>query len=55
VPAEIDPAFTSLPLTALAEAGLRLGRDYPEPIVDHAEARGRFLHLAERHLKRSVT
>ncbi|MFZ9352370.1 MAG: cryptochrome/photolyase family protein [Candidatus Limnocylindrus sp.] len=28
---------------ALAEAGITLGRDYPEPIVDHAEARQRTL------------
>jgi deoxyribodipyrimidine photo-lyase len=28
---------------ALADAGIDLGRDYPRPIVDHAEARLRFL------------
>jgi deoxyribodipyrimidine photo-lyase len=28
---------------ALAKAGITLGRDYPEPLVDHAEARKRAL------------
>jgi deoxyribodipyrimidine photo-lyase len=32
-------------------AGLRLGRDYPEPIVDHAIGRARFLALATEHLR----
>ena len=31
------------PSSALADAGVRLGRDYPRPIVDHAEARERAL------------
>jgi deoxyribodipyrimidine photo-lyase len=31
------------PDTVLAEVGLRLGRDYPKPIVDHAAARMRAL------------
>jgi deoxyribodipyrimidine photo-lyase len=31
------------PTAVLAEAGVQLGRDYPEPIVDHAEARARAL------------
>jgi deoxyribodipyrimidine photo-lyase len=29
----------------LAEAGIELGRDYPEPIVAHDEARNRFLEV----------
>jgi deoxyribodipyrimidine photo-lyase len=48
------PQLAALPTAALhepwtlspieAEAlGFRLGRDYPEPIVDHAEARARAL------------
>ena len=36
MPAEIDPAFTSLPLTALAEAGLRRARDLG---AEHADVR----------------
>jgi deoxyribodipyrimidine photo-lyase len=35
-PAEADDAV-------LAKAGITLGRGYPEPIVDHAEARLRAL------------
>ena len=31
------------PEAVLADAGVRLGVDYPEPIVDHAEARARAL------------
>ncbi len=31
------------PPEVLASAGLRLGRDYPRPLVDHAEARARAL------------
>ena len=31
------------PAEVLAEAGVRLGRDYPDPLVDHAEARDRAL------------
>jgi deoxyribodipyrimidine photo-lyase len=40
------------PANVLAEAGLRLGRDYPLPIVDHGEARERFLRLAKAQLAR---
>jgi len=39
------------PPAALAAAGLRLGTDYPHPIVDHAAARSRFLDAAKQHLK----
>jgi deoxyribodipyrimidine photo-lyase len=35
------------PAVELDRAGVRLGRDYPRPIVDHALARGRFLAAAE--------
>ncbi|MHC5112073.1 MAG: cryptochrome/photolyase family protein [Planctomycetota bacterium] len=31
------------PASALAEAGVTLGRDYPDPIIDHKEARQRAL------------
>jgi deoxyribodipyrimidine photo-lyase len=36
------------PPLALAEAGVRLGEDYPEPIVDHAIARERALDAYRR-------
>jgi deoxyribodipyrimidine photo-lyase len=38
------------PPLLLAGAGIKLGRDYPEPVVEHAFARGRFLAAAEGHL-----
>lgn len=31
-----------------AEAGVKLGRDYPFPVVEHREARGRALEALER-------
>jgi deoxyribodipyrimidine photo-lyase len=37
------------PSSALQAAGVRLGRNYPAPIVDHAAARQRFLELAKTH------
>lgn len=42
------------PAGVLGEARLRLGVDYPRPIVSHRQARERFLALAQRHLARSV-
>ena len=38
------------PPSVLAAAGVRLGANYPQPIVDHAVARQRFLDTAKRHL-----
>jgi deoxyribodipyrimidine photo-lyase len=38
------------PAAVLAAAGVRLGTNYPQPIVDHAQARQRFLDAARRHL-----
>jgi deoxyribodipyrimidine photo-lyase len=38
------------PPAALAAAGVRLGADYPRPIVDHDAARRRFLEVAKQHL-----
>ena len=35
------------PREVLDAAGVRLGRDYPAPIVDHAEARKRALDTLE--------
>lgn len=40
------------PAAILAGAGIRLGKDYPRPIVDHAEARGRAL-AAYQSLRKS--
>jgi deoxyribodipyrimidine photo-lyase len=54
--AELPTRYVHAPWTApaavLEKAGLRLGADYPEPIVDHAEARARFLQVAKAHLQR---
>ena len=36
------------PPSVLAQAGLRLGQDYPEPLVDHAAARARALKACAR-------
>jgi deoxyribodipyrimidine photo-lyase len=39
------------PDALLRAAGVRLGRDYPRPVVDHRLARERFLALAAQHLR----
>jgi deoxyribodipyrimidine photo-lyase len=39
------------PAAVLAAAGVTLGKTYPEPIIDHALGRDRFLKVAESHLK----
>lgn len=38
------------PESVLLEAGVTLARDYPQPIVEHRAARGRFLATAKAHL-----
>ncbi|MDE2904648.1 MAG: deoxyribodipyrimidine photo-lyase, partial [Acidobacteriota bacterium] len=38
------------PPAALEAAGVRLGTDYPHPLVDHAAARRRALHAYRRHV-----
>ncbi len=38
------------PAGILAEAGVRLGTNYPRPVVEHDFARRRFLDTAKRHL-----
>jgi deoxyribodipyrimidine photo-lyase len=38
------------PESALREAGVTLGQDYPRPIVDHATARAHFLETAKQHM-----
>ena len=40
------------PPAVLQQAGVRLGETYPRPIVDHKEARLRYLERAKAHLKR---
>ena len=40
------------PETVLREAGVRLGEDYPRPIIDHQYGRDRFLAVAARHLEK---
>jgi deoxyribodipyrimidine photo-lyase len=39
------------PEAVLREAGVRLGTNYPRPIVEHAAARQRFLDTAKQHLR----
>lgn len=39
------------PSGVLAAAGIDLGRDYPRPVVDHAEARALFIETAKEHLR----
>jgi deoxyribodipyrimidine photo-lyase len=52
--AGLPPRYIHRPWTAparvLQEAGIRLGEDYPLPIVEHRRARERFLSVARRHL-----
>ena len=42
------------PARVLEEAGVRLGQDYPHPVVDHSRARDRFLEVARNHLRGRV-
>jgi deoxyribodipyrimidine photo-lyase len=42
------------PAKALASANIKLGEDYPLPIVDHVTGRDRFLKIAESFLKRAT-
>ncbi|HVY28431.1 MAG TPA: deoxyribodipyrimidine photo-lyase [Polyangiaceae bacterium] len=51
LPAKYIHRPAEAPAQVLAEAGVVLGETYPEPIVDHAVARDRFLKIAESHLK----
>jgi deoxyribodipyrimidine photo-lyase len=52
LPAEHIHEPWTAPPDVLEAAGVRLGRDYPRPVVDHARARDRFLRVARRHLRR---
>jgi deoxyribodipyrimidine photo-lyase len=52
LPARYIHAPWTAPAAVLERAGVRLGESYPRPIVDHVEARQRFLLVASQHLKR---
>jgi deoxyribodipyrimidine photo-lyase len=52
MPAKFIHQPAAAPLAVRLAAGVRLGENYPEPIVDHAMARDRFLKIAESHLER---
>lgn len=41
----------SMPSLELSALAVRIGRDYPAPIVDHAGARNRFLAIAAEHFQ----
>ena len=41
------------PEAALKKAGVRIGKDYPAPIIDHTEARERFLSAATAHTRKA--
>jgi deoxyribodipyrimidine photo-lyase len=51
LPAKFIHRPAEAPKDVLETAGVTLGVTYPEPIVDHAMARDRFLKIAESHLK----
>lgn len=51
VPAPYVHAPWLAPRAVLEAASVTLGVDYPEPIVDHTEARQRFLAVAKQHLR----
>jgi deoxyribodipyrimidine photo-lyase len=51
MPARYIHAPWEAPPEILAAAGVRLGANYPRPIVEHAKARQRFLDTASRHLR----
>lgn len=50
LPARHIHAPHAAPAAVLAEAGIRIGHDYPAPIVEHAAARQRFIEIAKKHL-----
>ena len=52
MPARFIHQPAAAPAKVRLEADVRLGENYPEPIVDHAMARDRFLKIAESHLQR---
>ena len=50
LPAKYIHAPWTAPANVLAAANVSLGRTYPEPMVDHASARTRFLETAKQFL-----
>jgi deoxyribodipyrimidine photo-lyase len=54
--ARVPDKYISQPWTMPTEeqrkAGVRIGRDYPAPLVDHAGARNRYLAIAAEHFSR---
>ena len=50
VPARWIHRIGEAPDDVLCEAGITSGREYPRPIVDHAESRARFLETSKAHL-----
>lgn len=52
LPTRMIHAPWKAPATLLESHGVRLGRNYPEPIVEHALGRERFLQIAQSYLGR---
>lgn len=52
LPAQLIHAPWKARAGVLESHGVRLGRDYPAPIVEHALGRERFLQIAHSHLRR---
>ncbi|HEX6789895.1 MAG TPA: deoxyribodipyrimidine photo-lyase, partial [Candidatus Krumholzibacteria bacterium] len=52
MPAKWIHSPSAAPGDVLERAGVAIGRDYPAPIVKHADARERFLELARNHLRK---
>jgi deoxyribodipyrimidine photolyase len=50
LPSNVIHAPWLAPPSVLSAAGVDLGRTYPAPVVDHAEARRRFIAVARAHL-----
>ncbi len=51
LPARYIHAPQAAPAAVLKAAGVVLGRNYPQPIVEHARARRRFIEIASNHLR----
>jgi deoxyribodipyrimidine photo-lyase len=54
MPAKYIHSPWEAPESVLRDSDVRLDETYPRPIVDHREARQRFLEVATRHLKRDT-